>query len=81
MRVLKPLWIELYRTVIRSPECFPANRFQVLVLEKIPKALLLVISKIVNTPLGHELFLFFLYLFFLCQAESFTAIRNCFRNS
>ena len=33
---MQPLWIEVSRTVIRSPECFSANCFQMQVLEKIP---------------------------------------------
>ena len=37
MRGRKPLWIDLSRTLIRIPECFPANCFQKLFLEKIQK--------------------------------------------
>ena len=33
MRVRKPLWIELSRPAIRSPDCFPTNCDQMLVLE------------------------------------------------
>ena len=44
LRLRKPLWSILPRTVIRSPESFSANCFQMLVLEKIPKVSLLVIS-------------------------------------
>ena len=40
-----PLWIEESRTVTRSPECFPANCFQMLVLETTPKSSLLVNSR------------------------------------
>ena len=40
-----PLWIELFRTVIRSPECLPVVCFQTLILEKTPKSSLLVNSR------------------------------------
>ena len=44
MRLSKPFRNESSRTVIRSPECFPAQCFQTLVLEKTPKGSLLVNS-------------------------------------
>ena len=47
LRLRIPLWIGLSRTVIRCAECFSANCFQMQVLEKIPKVLLLEDSRLI----------------------------------
>ena len=74
-------WIPLSRTVIRSPECFPAFCFQMLVLEETPKSSLLVNSRSSVFLCPRILFFFFetsfLSILVRCQTELFTPIRNC----
>ena len=78
MRLRKPLWIELFSDS-DSKSWFPANCFHELVLEKIPKVLHLAISHwLTVTGFSKR---FFLCLFFLCQTEFFTPVRNCSVNT
>ena len=87
----RPLWIELSRTVIRSSECVSVNCFQILVLEKIPEVLLLVISRLskhhwsryfflVNLSTSCYLQINWLALFFLVKpncSHQFVTVRKC----
>ena len=59
---------------------FPGKCFQILVWEKIPTVLLLVISHL-SIDLWTRILSVFLSLFFLCQTELFTPIRNCSVNT
>ena len=69
MRVGKPLSIELSRTVVRSPECFPARLFPDTSFGEDTQKFYFLWFRTCQDTFGHGFFLFFLSLFFLRQAE------------
>ena len=67
--------------VSRSPECFPANCFQILVLEKIPKVLLLVISHLPIHLWSRILPVSTVHFLPLSSRIVHTPLRNCSVNA